>query len=433
MSRIKDLASALSDKHGLSKQDAEKFVSTMFDLLNNALSSEKLVKVKGLGTFKVISVAPRKSVDVNTGEPIVIDGRDKISFVPDSSLRDEVNKPFAQFDTVVVNDGVDFSEIDRKFNEEEKEEEEKQEELKEEVKKEEQKEEQKAEIKKEEPKVEPVSEEKENPVIEEEVKPVVEEKVKSAVEENGEPVVEVEPEPVAEEKPKPAIEEEKKEEEKIVEEQNTEIADIKENIEDEHHKLRYVLIACAVVVIACFAGAFYMFSQLQKRDNRIAHLEAQLLTHNNKKNKQKAKTVKVVPTTPTTSSIEEAKASEPKEKDVEKEIKENNKDVEVAVAEKPQKKSKKDSEKTTSKTTETPAKDIRNYDSDPRIRTGAYNIEGIDQIVTIKSGQTLSSISKFYFGPGMECYVEAVNGGKKEFKAGDKIKIPKLKHKRKAK
>ena len=119
MSRNKDLAVALTEKHGLAKTDAEAFVSAMFALINEALASERAVKVKGLGTFKVISVAARKSVDVNTGAPIVIDGRDKISFTPDSSLRDEVNKPFAQFETVVVNDGVDFSEIDRKFEEEE--------------------------------------------------------------------------------------------------------------------------------------------------------------------------------------------------------------------------------------------------------------------------------------------------------------------------
>ena len=120
MSRNKDLAVALTEKHGLAKTDAEAFVNAMFTLINEALASERAVKVKGLGTFKVISVAARKSVDVNTGAPIVIDGRDKISFTPDSSLRDEVNKPFAQFETVVVNDGVDFSEIDRKFEEEER-------------------------------------------------------------------------------------------------------------------------------------------------------------------------------------------------------------------------------------------------------------------------------------------------------------------------
>ena len=113
----KELSSSLSDKHGLNKTDAEKFVAALFDVISEGLESDKLVKVKGLGTFKIIGVAARKSVDVNTGEPIVIEGRDKISFTPDATLRDEVNKPFSQFDTVVLNDGVDFSTIDKEFEE----------------------------------------------------------------------------------------------------------------------------------------------------------------------------------------------------------------------------------------------------------------------------------------------------------------------------
>lgn len=113
----KELSSSLSDKHGLNKTDAEKFVSAFFDVINEGLASEKLVKIKGLGTFKIIGVAARKSVDVNTGAPIVIEGRDKISFTPDATLRDEINKPFSQFDTVVLNDGVDFTHIDKEFEE----------------------------------------------------------------------------------------------------------------------------------------------------------------------------------------------------------------------------------------------------------------------------------------------------------------------------
>ncbi len=109
MSKItnSDLAKVLMEKHELDKADAERFVALMFDILNNGLRQDKLVKIKGLGTFKVISVSSRKSVDVNTGKPIIIEGRDKISFTPDNTLRDKVNAPFAQFDTVVINDGVD--------------------------------------------------------------------------------------------------------------------------------------------------------------------------------------------------------------------------------------------------------------------------------------------------------------------------------------
>lgn len=119
---IKDLSQEIVDKFELDKKQANSFVEKMFSVLQEGLQDEKIVKIKGLGTFKVISVQSRKSIDVNTGEPILIDGRDKISFTPDSDMRDFVNRPFSQFETVAVNDGTDFSLIDKKFEEEEKEE-----------------------------------------------------------------------------------------------------------------------------------------------------------------------------------------------------------------------------------------------------------------------------------------------------------------------
>ena len=119
---IKDLSQELVDKFELDKKQANSFVEKMFSVLQDGLQDEKIVKIKGLGTFKVISVQSRKSIDVNTGEPILIDGRDKISFTPDSDMRDFVNRPFSQFETVAVNDGTDFSLIDKKFEEEEKDE-----------------------------------------------------------------------------------------------------------------------------------------------------------------------------------------------------------------------------------------------------------------------------------------------------------------------
>lgn len=113
------LGKKLAEKTGLSQQEAELFIKKMFDVVNEGLQDDKQVKVKWLGTFKVTSVKDRESVDVNTGERIVIDGRDKISFTPDNILKEIVNKPFAQFETVVVNDGVEFDEIDKKFEAEE--------------------------------------------------------------------------------------------------------------------------------------------------------------------------------------------------------------------------------------------------------------------------------------------------------------------------
>ncbi|MBQ2360531.1 MAG: HU family DNA-binding protein, partial [Prevotella sp.] len=119
MGKISDLATFLSNKHNIKQKDAEKFISQMFELLGEELKTDKLVKVKGLGTFKVTTVKNRASVDVNTGERIIIEGRDKISFTPDASMKNLVNKPFAQFETVILKDGVDFAEIDKKYDMEE--------------------------------------------------------------------------------------------------------------------------------------------------------------------------------------------------------------------------------------------------------------------------------------------------------------------------
>ena len=118
MVRITDLAAAIAAKHHISQREAERFLTRMVEVMNNALRYEKQLKIKGLGTFKVASVSARESVNIHTGERIVIEGREKISFTPDAVMRDWVNRPFAQFETVVVNDGVDFDDIDRKYQNE---------------------------------------------------------------------------------------------------------------------------------------------------------------------------------------------------------------------------------------------------------------------------------------------------------------------------
>ena len=110
---IQDIAKAIAGKHGLSQNDAEKFVAALFDIINEGLHKEKIVKVKGLGTFKVIDVRERESVNVNTGERVVIESHGKITFTPDPIMRDLVNKPFAKFETVVLNDGVDLDEMSK--------------------------------------------------------------------------------------------------------------------------------------------------------------------------------------------------------------------------------------------------------------------------------------------------------------------------------
>lgn len=109
---ISELAVVVGKQRKLVSKDLEKFISAMFVVINEGLDADKQVKVKGLGTFKVTSVKPRESVNVNTGKRVIIEGHDKVSFTPDASMRDIVNKPFAQFETVVLQDDVDFSDVE---------------------------------------------------------------------------------------------------------------------------------------------------------------------------------------------------------------------------------------------------------------------------------------------------------------------------------
>lgn len=462
MSRNKDLAAALTEKHGLAKADAEAFVSAMFALINEALASERAVKVKGLGTFKVISVAARKSVDVNTGAPIVIDGRDKISFTPDSSLRDEVNKPFAQFETVVVNDGVDFSEIDRKFEEEERA-------STEEASTEE------AEDSSEVAEVAEVAEVQSNgregstkdtedteetgsmkdtediPEVTEEAgstKDTEEKEDTEATEETPEvkedtPMVAEDTPEVVEETPEVSEETPEVKEETEVEPEVTEDTDntrIVEEVKDEmravmkseHRKMHIILAACVALFALCAIGGGYMFTLMQKKDNRISNLEAQVQSFAMHTKQQAAKPVAPAqqpaaqPAAQSHDSLQTETALAGTSPQTDKPSQETQHAGRMQQGDKRQQANK---VTPTEKSTATEAASA-NFAKDPRIRTGAYNIVGIDKTVTVKAGQTLSSISHFYLGKGMECYVEAVNGGRTEFKAGEKIKIPKLKHKK---
>ena len=464
MSRNKDLAAALTEKHGLAKADAEAFVSAMFTLINEALASERAVKVKGLGTFKVISVAARKSVDVNTGAPIVIDGRDKISFTPDSSLRDEVNKPFAQFETVVVNDGVDFSEIDRKFEEEERA-------STEEASTEEAEDSSEvaevAEVQsngregstKDTEDTEETGSTKDTKDIPEVTEEAGSTKDTKDTEETPE-VTEVKPEVTEEtgstedtkdtEKTGSTKDAEDTKDTKDTEEtDNTDNTRMVEEVKDEmravmkseHRKMRVLIGACAAFVVLCMAGASYMFTQMQKKDNRISNLEAQVQAFTTLSKQQTAKPKPATPqsdtlqgetvateTTAATATTAPATTSAPATtKPATTTAATTTTTLNAARAAKTAAQAGKTAQAAKSATSDAASV---NYAKDPRIRTGAYNIVGVDRTVTVKAGQTLSSISHFYLGQGMECYVEAVNGGRTEFKAGEKIKIPKLKHKK---
>lgn len=416
---ITELASKLMEKHGLKRTEAELFIRQFVGVINDGLKNDKSVKVKGLGTFKVQAVSARKSVDVNTGEAIVIEGRDKISFTAEAVMRDLVNAPFAQFETVIVNDGVDFSEIDAK-NEADN-----------------------TEAKEPTPAVEPTPVAELEPAVVEpapvaEPEPTV---VEAAPAAEPEPTVEpapaaepeptVEPAPVAE--PEPAVVEPTPivEPTPAVEDSDSDTDELEAKSKSYKNIIIVLASSLACVVILAVVGFVYMFSQIEKRDNRITHLETQTATLADRMMKTH---MSPTHTANQPAANDEADnilaANEQKIEAAQKADKENN--LKTAEA-KPEPKA------ATKPTAEAKAHAAKSspsilsqsaYDKDPRVRTGAYVITGIANTVTVKAGQTMSSLSKTYLGPGMECYLEAVNGGNRELKAGEKIKIPALKTKK---
>ena len=420
---ITELASKLMEKHGLKRTEAELFIRQFVGVINDGLKNDKSVKVKGLGTFKVQAVSARKSVDVNTGEAIVIEGRDKISFTAEAVMRDLVNAPFAQFETVIVNDGVDFSEIDAK-NEADN-----------------------TEAKEPTPAVEPTPVAEPEPAVVEpapvaEPEPTV---VEAAPAAEPEPTVEpapaaepeptVEPAPVAE--PEPAVVEPTPivEPTPAVEDSDSDTDELEAKSKSYKNTIIVLASSLACVVILAVVGFVYMFSQIEKRDNRIAHLETQTATLADRMMKTH---MSPAPAANQPAANDEADnilaANEQKIEAAQKADKENN--LKTAEAKPEPKAEPKAATKPTAEAKAHAAKSAPSilsqsaYDKDPRVRTGAYVITGIANTVTVKAGQTMSSLSKTYLGPGMECYLEAVNGGNRELKAGEKIKIPALKTKK---
>lgn len=432
---ITELASKLMEKHGLKRTEAELFIRQFVGVINDGLKNDKSVKVKGLGTFKVQAVSARKSVDVNTGEAIVIEGRDKISFTAEAVMRDLVNAPFAQFETVIVNDGVDFSEIDAKHEADN------------------------TEAKEPTPAVEPAPAVEPEPTVE--PAPVVEPEptVEPAPAAEPEPTVEsapvaepepavVEPAPVAEPEqtvveptpvaePGPAVVDPAPvvEPTPAVEDSDSDTDELEAKSKSYKNTIIVLASSLACVVILAVVGFVYMFSQIEKRDNRISHLETQTATLADRMMKTH---MSPAPAANQPAANDEADnilaTNEQKIEAAQKADKENN--LKTAEA-KPEPKAKpKAATKPTAEAKAHAAKSSPSilsqsaYDKDPRVRTGAYVITGIANTVTVKAGQTMSSLSKTYLGPGMECYLEAVNGGNRELKAGEKIKIPALKTKK---
>lgn len=463
-----DLTRDVIAKYGLDKEAAERFVQQMFAVLREGIEREKNVKVKSLGTFKITSVNARESVDVNTGERIVIEGRNKITFTPDVVLRDRVNSPFAQFETVVLNEGVDFSQTESEND------------------------------------TADVTEEMENSsdvdegVVTNEIEKTmpVQSETDAALEKpasTSEASVPVsENTPSAPEKPVAKTEEatssshdavandmaslnisslhianvhiDAMHSAKKTEEANTDTssqpqctttqeetdssktqvaAECIERLKNENFALKNenrklknscrrsailykramwimgVVSAVAIVLVAAgIWGIYYHLSIEQQNKTQLATLQKDYDLLSNRfrtlVNEKDAQTENVSFMTASASNASSTPSA-------------SNASAPASAASPSHEEAKKPA--VTVKAPETKAPAPSTYDADSRVRTGAYQIIGIDKTVTLRQGQSLKSISRAYLGEGMECYVEAVNKG--QLSVGDKVNIPKLKLKKK--
>ena len=526
---LNDLAQRLAEKSGISLQDAELFIRKMFDVANEGLQSDKLVKMKWLGTFKVMAVKDRESVDVNTGERIIIEGRDKISFTPDNILKEIVNKPFAQFETVVVNDGVDFDEIDRKFENAEEDgsvfdstlecvpdsdnsslesfveqdspatsgvidflDEENDAPVSDEmivigekrlsqenVAEPEEKKPEGSEPAATEPAVfkpavsEPVESESATSELETKESEVpAQNEVESVVSDEENESTLTEETPIAEKVPSDEensiteipIVEEAPFEEKASSDEETPFSDEEipssDEVTDKRHVVlpRYLVIAASVVFLAMIGGfgwfAFNYGKMAAQRDHLALQLDnyQQIATEKKTPTKSASTQEEILRKKAIEDSVRMAQASEVVKKaenagqnmnatvdkqsiDVKSaEAKKNLEAKKLADAKKQQETKKlaeaKKKEETRKQAEKHAAQASSKYDQDVRVRTGAYRIIGVSEVVTAREGQTIKSLSQKYLGPGMECYVEALNGTSL-LKPGQKVKIPKLELKKK--
>lgn len=534
---LSDLAQRLAEKSGISLQDAELFIRKMFDVANEGLQSDKLVKMKWLGTFKVMAVKDRESVDVNTGERIIIEGRDKISFTPDNILKEIVNKPFAQFETVVVNDGVDFDEIDRKFENAEEDgsvfestlesvpdsensslesfveqdspatsgvidflDEENDAPVSDEMivigekrlsqenvaepeeKKPEGSEPAATEPAATEPAVfkpavsEPVESESATSELETKESEVpAQNEVESVVSDEEKESTLTEETPIAEKVPSgednsitetPIVEKVPSDKENFTETPIEEEASSDEEtpssdeVTDKRHVVlpRSLVVAASVVFLAMIGGfgwfAFNYGKMAAQRDHLALQLDnyQQIVTEKKAPTKSASTQEEILRKKAIEDSVRMAQASEVVKKaenvgqnmnatvdkqsiDVKSaEAKKNLEAKKLADAKKQQETKKlaeaKKKEETRKQAEKHAAQASSKYDQDARVRTGAYRIIGVSEVVTAREGQTVKSLSQKYLGPGMECYVEALNGTS-QLKPGQKVKIPKLELKKK--
>ena len=531
---LSDLAQRLAEKSGISLQDAELFIRKMFDVANEGLQSDKLVKMKWLGTFKVMAVKDRESVDVNTGERIIIEGRDKISFTPDNILKEIVNKPFAQFETVVVNDGVDFDEIDRKFENAEEDgsvfdstlecvpdsenssvesfveqdspatsgvidflDEENDAPVSDEmivIGEKRLSQENVAEPEEKKPEgLEPAATE---PAV---FKPAVSEPEESEsatseleIKESEVPAQNEVESVVSDEENESTLTEETPIAEKVPSDEENSITETPIEVEassdeetpssyeetDKRHVVlpRSLVVAASVVFLAMIGGfgwfAFNYGKMAAQRDHLALQLDNYQQTLTEKKVPAKSALTqeeilrkKAIEDSVRMAQVSAAvKKAENVEQNMDAAAEKQSIDVKSAEAKKnleakkladaknladakrqvdakklaetkKQQETKKlaeakKKEEARKQTEKHAAQASSKYDQDARVRTGAYRIIGVSEVVTAREGQTIKSLSQKYLGPGMECYVEALNGNSL-LKPGQKVKIPKLELKKK--
>lgn len=380
-----DLSGVLMSKNGLGDKESRRFVKAIFDVIQECLDEEKVVKVKGLGTFKIIEVDDRESINVNTGERVLIEGHSKLTFTPDSVMKEIVNKPFSQFETVILNDGVDFPEpaIEEPISEE------------------------------------PISEE---PIPEDSIseEPIFEEPVAAdpGLSDKSQSEINAEQEIPSPESPIVEFTEDGDKEDTSDVVPPTDEAPTDEEINDEEESsnstLRWVL-SGVVVLLLILAAAYggYLYGRYEISEE-MAY-------------KQMKADLKAAEMTVEKAKEAVAKDSVEQEMDATKigAISVDKEQEDAAKDESPKEAIAKDQV-----AKEQPVKESADkYEAkDVRVRTGAYRIIGEDRVVKAKAGQTVEDIATRLLGPGMSCYVEVYNNldGKTTLKEGQAIKIPKL-------
>ena len=387
---IQEISTVLMEKNGLKRKEADLFVQTMFDIIKESLATDRVVKVKGLGTFKIVDIEPRESVNVNTGERVLIEGHDKITFTPDNTMKELVNKPFSQFETVVLNEGVAFDDMPDNLEAEPEPE-----------AKPEPKAELELETQQPEPEPKPEPEPEEQPEPEPEAKPEIK--------------PELEPEP----KQEPQQPEPEPEPEKLLEIAREQLIIENEEIEEEYMSKRMTYIAFAIAIVACIlsfvAGYYYRDKEADSPSDEKEILAPVTIAATDSTAVDSVKSDTIDLTAPTAEKETVANA-EPKPESDNAASKPEVKDAAVTES-----KADVDSEK---------------YEKmDARVRTGAYRIIGTDYQMKVRAGDTFAKIARRTLGPDMECYIQVFNDLKTndELKEGQTIQIPKLELKKKKK